>query len=109
MSLSRQVRRAQERADAKYLGRKPGVSRPLLVGAPAEPDLRADKGKENGACNRTACQRPLAGEPTHQFMSGSFAAGGRLYYCAKCARGFDDWDHRSGDRVRIEREAKVAA
>lgn len=66
-----------------------------------------DKGKANGSCNRTACQYPLADEPVHQFMDGNFTGGPRLHYCAKCAADFDDWDHRSGDRIRIRREPKV--
>lgn len=66
-----------------------------------------DKGLADGSCNRTACQLPLAGEPMDQFMRGNFTGGPRLHYCAKCARDFDDWDYRSGDPVRIEREAKV--
>lgn len=70
--------------------------------------LMEDKGKANGSCNRTACQMPLAEEPVHQFMDGSFTGGVRLHYCAKCAADFDDWDHRSGDRIRIKRESKVA-
>jgi hypothetical protein len=40
-------------------------------------------------------------------MDGNFTGGPRLHYCAKCAADFDDWDHRSGDRIRIKREPKV--
>lgn len=71
--------------------------------------LNTDKGLANGSCNRTACQRPLAGEPVHQFMEGNFTGGPRLHYCAWCAGDFDQWDHRSGDAVRISREAKATA
>lgn len=67
---------------------------------------KPDKGLESGSCNRTACQAPLAEESFHQFMALPFTSGERLYYCARCARDFDDWDRRSGDMVRITREAK---
>ena len=67
---------------------------------------KPDKGKINGSCNRTACQRPLAHEPVHQFMDGNFTGGPRLYYCSDCAHEFDKWDHRSGDPIRIKREPK---
>jgi len=70
------------------------------------PPLKADKGKVDGSCNRTACQAPLAEELEHQFMDGNFAGGPRLHYCEKCAADFDKWDHQSGDRVRIKREWK---
>lgn len=66
-----------------------------------------DKGEKDGSCNRTACQRPLADEFEHQFMSGNFTGGPRLYYCSRCARDFDEWDYRSGDAVRIQREPKI--
>jgi hypothetical protein len=71
--------------------------------------LNADKGLANGSCNRTACQAPLAHELEHQFMEGIFTGGPRLHYCEKCAADFDSWDFRSGDRVRITREAKAIA
>lgn len=64
------------------------------------------KGAANGLCNRTACQRPLCGEPVHQFMDGIFTGGPRLHYCEECAADFDLWDHRSGDAIRIQRKAK---
>lgn len=70
-------------------------------------ELHPDKGKENGRCNRTACQRPLADESEHQFMDGLFTGGPRLFYCGYCALEFDMWDYRSGDPVRIKREPKV--
>lgn len=69
--------------------------------------LNPDKGHANGSCNRTACQVPLAHEPTHQFMEGIFTGGPRLHYCTTCAADFDAWDYRSSDRVRISREPKV--
>lgn len=75
--------------------------------------LNADKGKENGSCNRSACQAPLKDEPVHQFMSGNFTGGPRLYYCAKCAITFDGIDEDNRRRGastlpnRIEREPKV--
>ena len=75
--------------------------------SPESSPNKADKGEKDGSCNRTACQAPLADEEEHQFMSGRFTGGPRLYYCARCARDFDKWDHHSGDAVRIQREPKV--
>lgn len=72
-------------------------------------EMKPDKGLANGSCNRTACQAPLADEPTHQFMDGNFTGGPRLHYCAECAADFDLWDFKSGDAIRIQREPKVAA
>jgi hypothetical protein len=78
-------------------------------------DNKPDKGKENGSCNRTACQAPLADEPTHQFMARPFTSGEYLYYCARCAFTFDQVDEdnrRRGASVlpnRITREPKEAA
>jgi hypothetical protein len=74
---------------------------------------RADKGHENGSCNRTACQAPLADEPEHQFMDGIFTGGPRLYYCRQCALLFDrvDQDNRLRGATslpnRIKREPKI--
>lgn len=64
------------------------------------------KGKKDGACNRTACQKPLANETDDQFMDGNFTGGPKLYYCRHCALDFDIWDRQSGDPVRIKREPK---
>lgn len=80
---------------------------------PEGDSLKPDKGLENGACNRTACQRPLADEPEHQFMDGNLTGGPRRYYCADCAFAFDrvDADNRlrgaSTLPNRITREPKV--
>jgi hypothetical protein len=43
----------------------------------AEPELKADKGKKAGSCNRRACQQPGA----VFYNRGSYA-----YYCGACAR-----------------------
>lgn len=83
------------------------MQRAITTGVPAPTINKPDKGKLNGSCNRTACQAPLADELDHQFMIVSGTANQRLYYCAHCARDFDDWDHRSGDRIRIAREVKA--
>lgn len=71
-------------------------------------EMKADKGRANGSCNRTACQAPLAHEPTHQFMDGNFTGRGKLYYCAKCSRDFDHWDRIDSPNQppRIERTPK---
>lgn len=42
-----------------------------------EPQLKPDKGKKNGSCNRKACQQPHA-----QY----FNKGTRKYYCWECAQ-----------------------
>jgi hypothetical protein len=42
-----------------------------------EPELKADKGKKAGSCNRRACQAPGA----VYWNRGSYA-----YYCGACAR-----------------------
>lgn len=96
-SLSRKVARFH-RDRERYRG--PPIPKPGVTNNP-------DKGQKDGSCNRTACQRPLKDELEHQFMDGIFTGGPRLYYCAGCAREFDRWDFRSGDRVRIKREPKV--
>lgn len=97
---------AAEDAKVKF-GKMPGD-------AEDRPDgLKPDKGKKDGSCNRTACQRPLAMESEHQFMEAPFTAGERLYYCAYCAITFDRVDadnRRSGASVlpnRITREPKM--
>jgi hypothetical protein len=43
---------------------------------------KPDKGKMNGSCNRTACQRPGA---------NWFNTSTRVYYCEPCARGITDF------------------
>lgn len=106
MSLERKMnRRNAKRVPPTH------IIRPLsgfIAQRPPGPELlKADKGKENGSCNRTACQRPLAGEIEHQFMDGNFTGGPRLFYCERCAYEFDKWDYRSGDPIRIQRELKA--
>lgn len=63
-----------------------------------------DKGMKDGSCNRTACQMPLKGK--RQFwMKNLMVHEGRNYYCADCARLFDEQDasdltrgfHKPGD------------
>lgn len=67
------------------------------------------KGAADGLCNRSACQAPLAIEPTHQFMDGNFTGGPRLHYCERCSKEFDKWDAIDNPRGprRIKREAKA--
>lgn len=62
-----------------------------------------DKGKRDGRCNRTACQRPLAGKPQF-YMDGIFTAGPRLYYCGDCEHEFTKWDRidRPGEPLRCK-------
>lgn len=103
MSLQRRInRRSAQPAPAK---------RSSTVEVASENN--ADKGLKNGSCNRTACQHPLAEEPTHQFMAPPFTAGERLYYCAHCSLDFDRIDEQNrlaGASTlpnRITREPKV--
>jgi hypothetical protein len=61
-----------------------------------EPD-KEDKGKKDGHCNRSACQRPLAGHPQYWMPNYS---GGRYYYCEACEHLFSDIDRRGGHILR---------
>lgn len=70
-------------------------------------ELKADKGKRDGSCNRTACQAPLKGRP-QWYMRESAIHEGRLYYCDACARDFNAWDRRSGDPKRCTYDSTVA-
>lgn len=103
--LERLERQNEERRIASTTSPLTARAAGLAYNGPNMPD----KGQANGSCNRSACQMPLAGEPVHQFMEGNFTGGPRLHYCATCAADFDDWDHRSGDRIRIRRELKCEA
>lgn len=106
MSLQRRINRAgRQRVPAEHIYGNT-LYRSITAKAPENAKHKPDKGLANGSCNRAACQLPLADEPIHQFMEGTFTGGPRLHYCEKCARDFDRWDHSSGDRVRITREVK---
>ncbi len=49
--------------------------------------IKADKGKQGGSCNRTACQAPGA----HYYNPHTWA-----YYCVRCARMLNDVFARDG-------------
>lgn len=49
-------------------------------------ELKPDKGKMNGSCNRTACQRPGA---------TWFNTSTRAYYCEPCARDITTFTKRA--------------
>lgn len=53
--------------------------------ANADPPIKLDKGHFDGSCNRTACQRPLAGN--NWFNRWTIA-----YYCQSCALKINDAD-----------------
>lgn len=117
MSLSRQVRRAAERA-AKAKPRYASGYGPSYLGHPdpltgryrQEQARRADpekadgiprgpdgnkigKGCKDGYCNRTTCQAALAGQV--QWTMEAYSSGGtngRLYYCDDCAGLFNRCD-----------------
>lgn len=57
-----------------------------------------DKGLQDGSCNRTACQMPLAGK--RQFFMRDYLTGGRLHYCGDCGDLFDADDRKFGDPRR---------
>lgn len=44
--------------------------------------IRADKGKEGGSCNRTACQEPYAAFCFNRYTNA--------FYCIRCARELND-------------------
>ena len=90
------------RHEAKQKARREAQSDPIKANAagvaytgPAMPD----KGRQDGSCNRTACQMPLKGK-TQFFMRDYLVEGGRLHYCADCARLFDESDRQFGDPRR---------
>lgn len=59
-------------------------------------EILPGKGKKDGRCNRTACQRSLAGEPQWTMSDHQNHTDGRLYYCQSCAFQFNDWDDKCG-------------
>lgn len=105
-SVTEYLERSQREREERMATSRRSPQEAAAIGIGYNGPLLPDKGQKDGSCNRTACQMPLAAEPAHQFMDGNFTGRGRLYYCAKCAADFDDWDYRSGDRVRIAREPK---
>jgi hypothetical protein len=81
---------------------KPAKATPALSypGRPTTPaydwgraDLTPGKGKKDGNCNRTACQAPLKGGE-QWYMRDYGTTNGRLYYCGRCARQFNDSDRQ---------------
>ena len=78
----------QKQRDRIEAGKDPVKANAAGVGysGPAMPD----KGLQDGSCNRTACQMPLAGQ--RQFFMRDHMTGGRLHYCAACAEKFDEAD-----------------
>jgi hypothetical protein len=47
-----------------------------------EPEIKPDKGLENGTCNRKACQAPGANWYNHST---------RAFYCGNCAEVINYW------------------
>lgn len=68
--------------------------------------MTAGKGEKDGLCNRTACQRPLAGHPQWYMIHHSTKA--KVFYCQPCAFQFNDWDDRCGEPRRCTREPAEA-
>lgn len=52
---------------------------------------KPDKGQKDGSCNVTACQAPLAGT-MQGWMVDYMVQNGRLYYCERCSRRFNEYD-----------------
>lgn len=61
-------------------------------------DLLETKGKRDGNCNRTACQRSLAGMP--RWSMHDHMTGGRLYYCQRCVDLFHESDRQFREPLR---------
>lgn len=101
MSLQRKINRQASRRKPPAFVYPDRVHRGITVNCPPEVINHPDKGHRDGSCNRTACQRPLAGQV--QFWMVDYGkAGGRLYYCAECEREFTRWDKidRPGQPLR---------
>ena len=77
--------------------------------SPGRDGLMPDKGKKDGSCNRTACQRPLRGKRQY-YMRDYMVQDGRLYYCEPCEREFTRWDRidRPGEELRCTLDPTTA-
>lgn len=62
---------------------------------------KPDKGKKDGSCNVTACQKPLKGT-MQGYMDGVHTGGPRLYYCSEHCCRFNEWDDHLIRRKEIE-------
>jgi hypothetical protein len=67
---------------------------------------KPDKGKKDGSCNVTACQKPLAGT-MQGWMVNHMVQDGRLYYCPECCRRFNEWDDKL-IRARQQETRRIA-
>lgn len=65
------------------------------------------KGLQNGHCNRAACQAPLAGQEQWSMEDHETFTDARLFYCARCARQFNEADARYGERQRCRLECEA--
>lgn len=73
----------------------------IVNGAEAEKNRAALKGKQNGNCNVTACQRPGA---------TWWNTSTRAYYCANCASEINRWSkHDEGFSICYPSEAAAIA
>lgn len=61
---------------------------------------KPDKGHKDGSCNVTACQAPLAGT-MQGWMVNYVVTNGRLYYCERCCRRFNEYDDSIRESRRI--------
>ena len=55
------------------------------------PELKADKGRKNGSCNRTACQKAGANYYNKSTMA---------YYCKQCADSIN-WEGGRKDTMKL--------
>ncbi len=63
-------------------------------------DYQETKGLLDGHCNRSACQRPLEGQPQWWMTDHESFTDEKLYYCDRCAMDFNRWDRQIGAPVR---------
>jgi hypothetical protein len=85
-----ETRKARERAMTPDEAHSNGTS--------YQGDNLETKGKRDGNCNRTACQRSLADHP--RWSMKDHMTGGRLYYCQRCVDLFHESDRQFGQPLR---------
>jgi hypothetical protein len=76
--------------------------------------LFENKGRKDGRCNRTACQRRIGNHPElpaprPQFVMERPYSSHDLFYCQRCHEDFVTWDRQIGqpDRTRLYVEGET--
>lgn len=90
--MRNRLRKPPKRYVRKQIAIKTTLSPELVLGL--------KKGHRDGLCNRSACLAPLAGK--EQWFMKDHMTGGRLYYCGRCARDFNESDRRYNETPRCE-------